>query len=305
MKRFYTTLFLAILGIVVGTATIFYDNKPAHIKTKPILTIKSPFASCVAGTGIVEASSTNISVGTPVSGIITHLLVRVGDNVEVGDILFKIDDRDMQAKLIVAQAKVKVAEAALQKSTHQFEIAQKIEAVDPRAISKADFLNRQDDVEQAKATLALAKAEVVQYEMELERYTVRALIGGRVLQCKMRVGAYIEGGSNVPPLLILGSNTMNLRADVNEYDSWRTNPHAKAVAFVRGHPELKIALDYAYMEPYIIPKTALTGQSTERTDTRVLQVVYHFKESAFPVYVGQQLDVFIQTNENNTAHAEP
>ncbi|WP_295422240.1 efflux RND transporter periplasmic adaptor subunit [Sulfurovum sp.] len=304
MKRFYTLLFLAILGIVIGAVTIFYGNKPIQVKIKPILSIKPPFSSYVAGTGMIEASSTNISVGTPISGVLTELFVKVGDNIKVGDILFKIDDRDMRSLLQSVHAKVKVAEAALQKSTHQFEIAQNLNARDPGAVSKADFLNRKDDVEQAKAVLALAKAEVVQYEMDLERYTVRALMPGRVLQCKMRVGTYVQASSVTPALLILGSNTMNLRVDVNEYDAWRIKPHTSAVAFVRGHPELKIALDYAYMEPYIVSKTALSGQSTERTDTRVLQIVYHFKESDFPVYVGQQLDVFIQTNENNTTRAE-
>ncbi|HHH37022.1 MAG TPA: secretion protein HlyD, partial [Epsilonproteobacteria bacterium] len=82
MKQFYTVLFLAILGIVIGVATIFYGNAPAEAKTKPILTIQPPFSSYVAGTGMVEASSTNISVGTPVSGIITKLAVNVGDHVK-------------------------------------------------------------------------------------------------------------------------------------------------------------------------------------------------------------------------------
>ncbi|MDQ1326113.1 MAG: Biotin/lipoyl-binding protein [Campylobacterota bacterium] len=299
MRRFYIILFLAIVGIAIGIVTIFYDNIQVQEKTKPILTIKPPFTSYVAGTGIVEASSTNIPVGTPISGILTQLSVNVGDSIKAGDVLFKIDDRELQAQLLSARARVKIAEAALQKSTHQFQISQKLKALNPEAISKADFLNRQDEVEQSKAILASAQAEVSQHEVALERYTVRALIAGKVLQCKMRVGAYIEGGSNVPPLLILGSKTMNLRVDVNEYDAWRIKPNAHAVAFVRGHPDLKIALVHEYIEPYIIPKTALTGQSTERTDTRVLQVVYSFKESSFPIYVGQQLDVFIQTDENN------
>jgi len=39
---------------------------------------------------------------------------------------------------------------------------------------------------------------------------------------------------------------------------------------------------------------SLTGQGTERTDTRVLQVIYSFDPAALPVYVGQQVDVFIE-----------
>jgi hypothetical protein len=45
-------------------------------------------------------------------------------------------------------------------------------------------------------------------------------------------------------------------------------------------------------EPYVIPKKNLTGDSTERVDTRVLQVIFGL-DSGAPVYAGQQLDVFV------------
>ena len=39
---------------------------------------------------------------------------------------------------------------------------------------------------------------------------------------------------------------------------------------------------------------SLTGDSTERVDTRVLQVIFSFARGDRPVYVGQQMDVFIE-----------
>ena len=49
-----------------------------------------------------------------------------------------------------------------------------------------------------------------------------------------------------------------------------------------------------YTKPYVIPKQSLTGQITERTDVRVLQVLYGFESVERPIFVGQQLDVFIE-----------
>jgi hypothetical protein len=44
----------------------------------------------------------------------------------------------------------------------------------------------------------------------------------------------------------------------------------------------------------VIPKVSLTGASTERVDTRVLQVIFKLKApEGKPIYVGQQVDVFI------------
>ena len=44
----------------------------------------------------------------------------------------------------------------------------------------------------------------------------------------------------------------------------------------------------------MIPKKSLTGDSTERVDTRVLQVIYRVRDAEPSVYVGQQMDVYIE-----------
>ena len=49
------------------------------------------------------------------------------------------------------------------------------------------------------------------------------------------------------------------------------------------------------VEPYVIPKRSLTGDNTERVDTRVLQVIYQIDNPGQQFYVGQQLDVFIDS----------
>jgi hypothetical protein len=38
----------------------------------------------------------------------------------------------------------------------------------------------------------------------------------------------------------------------------------------------------------------LTGDTTQRTDTRVLQAIYSFDPASLPLYVGQLMDVFIE-----------
>jgi hypothetical protein len=58
--------------------------------------------------------------------------------------------------------------------------------------------------------------------------------------------------------------------------------------------ELNTPLQYVRTEPYIVPKRSLTGDTAERVDTRVLQLLYGFDRNDLPVYVGQLMDVFIQ-----------
>ena len=48
-------------------------------------------------------------------------------------------------------------------------------------------------------------------------------------------------------------------------------------------------------------KTWGNSVSTERVDTRVLQVIYRVEGDALPLFVGQQMDVFIDGSENKNA----
>ncbi|HLL87781.1 MAG TPA: hypothetical protein VK324_00605, partial [Tepidisphaeraceae bacterium] len=118
---------------------------------------------------------------------------------------------------------------------------------------------------------------------------------GRVLQVKVRAGEFAPAGVMQTPLMLVGGvDRMHVRVDVDENDAWRVRPAAKAKAFVRGNPSLATDLQFVRIEPYVVPKRSLTGESTERVDTRVLQVVYGFDPGSLPVYVGQQMDVFVE-----------
>ena len=97
------------------------------------------------------------------------------------------------------------------------------------------------------------------------------------------------------PLILLGNvDNLHVRVDVEEHEASRVQPGAKAIAAVRGNADLKTPLAFVRFEPFVVPKKSLTGDSTERVDTRVLQVFYSLDRGQVPVYVGQQIDAFIE-----------
>jgi multidrug efflux pump subunit AcrA (membrane-fusion protein) len=142
-------------------------------------------------------------------------------------------------------------------------------------------------------------------QTDLERLTVRAPVDGQVLQLKVHLGEFAQTGVLSQALILLGRvDPLNVRVDVDENDAWRVKPGATAEAFLRGNGEIKTPLKFVRFEPYVVPKTSLTGDTTERVDTRVLQVVYSFERGELPIYVGQQMDVFINAtvgSNTNTA----
>jgi HlyD family secretion protein len=284
---------LAVVGLVFAVATVVRGNQPTPVAEPVAQPARAPFETFVAGSGIIEAATENIAVGTPVSGIVMAIYVKWGDHVGASDPLFKIDDRDLQANLLVAQANVKVAEANLVQAKNQLQRAENVP--DKRAISVEELQNRRGVVAIDEAALQAAKAQVEQTQIEIGRRTIRAPVSGQILQIKTHLGEFAQGGVLATPLMLLGNDTqLHVRVDIDENDAWRFRPGAAALAYVRGNPDLKTPLRFERFEPYVIPKQSLTGDTTERVDTRVLQLIYSFDEGTLPVYVGQQMDVFVE-----------
>jgi hypothetical protein len=97
--------------------------------------------------------------------------------------------------------------------------------------------------------------------------------------------------------MVVGNVTpLAVRVDIDENDAWRVQPGTRATAILRGNSAVSFPLTFVKFEPYVIPKRSLTGESFERVDTRVLQVVFSFDKGALPIYVGQLVDVFIETS---------
>jgi len=149
-------------------------------------------------------------------------------------------------------------------------------------------------VDEARANIAAAEAQLDAVGVEIERSLVRAPLDAEVLQVKVRPGEFAPAAVTSTPLVLLGqSKPLHVRVDVDEHEGWRVRPGADATGHVRGNAELTTPLRFVRIEPFVVPKRSLTGDSTERVDTRVLQVIYRVERDDLPLFVGQQLDVFI------------
>jgi len=305
MKRYI----LPLIGIVAasGAAYSIARTTPHRERTDPPSQPPvSDFSDTVAAVGVIEASTENIAVGTPISGIVPKVFVGAGDAVKEGDPLFELDTRHLRAELevrrqarAVADSRARVAKAHLEDLRKQLAFAEQVK--DKRAISSEELSRRRSAVETAEAEysesqaqVAAADAQVRATAVEIERSTVRAPIDAEVLQVKLRVGEFAVAGPVSSPLILLGrSKPLHVRVDVDEHEGWRVQAGATAIGRMRGNSEMKTPLSFVRFEPYVVPKKSLTGDSTERVDTRVLQVIYKVERDDLPLFVGEQLDVFI------------
>jgi RND family efflux transporter MFP subunit len=306
MKRTVLPL-LALGALSFGIISVVQSQPRRETNSPPSSPPASPYAHVVAAEGLVEASSENISIGSSLSEVVTEVPVVVSQKVKAGEPLFKLDDRQLRAdlaarraELSVAETQVKVDSALSDDAKQQFDFAETLS--DKRAISSEELAKRHYAAEAArarheaaKASVAAAAAQVRSVETQIERSTVRAPIDGEILQVKIHVGEYAPAGVTATPLILLGRlKPLNIRVDVDEHEAWRVSRSAAAIATVRGNTSLKTPVKFVRFEPFVLPKKSLTGDSTERVDTRVLQVIYRVEDNTLPLFVGQQMDVFIE-----------
>lgn len=303
----YSMPVLAAVGFLFGVFQVMSSNKPVPVAPAAAEPAASPFETFIAGAGIIEAKSQNIAIGAPLAGIVKSVQVKVGDRVKHGGTLFFVDDREALAELSVRRADLERAKAAVgeaEAGVHDAEVLQRLadSVTDRRAISTEDLKRRRNATLIAKRRLESAKAQVLQAQAAvdaslttLDLLNVKAPVDGEVLQVNVRPGEFAQAGSLTTPLMIVGNlDELHIRVDIDENDAWRFRPESRAVAYLRGNRRFRTELTLAWVEPFVVPKKSLTGDSTERVDTRVLQALYSFDRKKMPVYVGQQMDVFIE-----------
>lgn len=298
---------LAAIGIVGGVMFTFSHGqekpqKPNQLSVPP----SAPFDKTVSGTGIIEANSRNIEIGSYVSGIVAKVFVVEGDRVAKGAPLFQIDDRAVNAELLSAEKELAAAEAKLADArvalADEQDKLKRVESLKPGLSVSTDRRERQryavkraqTQVNLATAEIDTARSRVEEVRVTQSRMTVTAPIDGRILKVRIQDGEFVDAKASADAPILMGNDTpLYLRVTVDENDTWRFTPDAKAVAALRSNKELKADLKLVRVEPYVQPKRNLNGDTTERVDTRVLEVVYEILPTKFPLYIGQQMDVFV------------
>jgi HlyD family secretion protein len=303
----YFTFILAIAGVVaMGVVLQKIRSQESGIPPPPVAPPQKDAPDDIAATGILEAKDENIEIGVPAPGLVEAVKVAVNQVVKAGDPLLILDDRELRAALLKLNAAVAVAEA--NKSVAQAEqvkmqdMLDRLKSIpDQRAISQDDLRNRTNDervakaqLQAAEAQLAAARADVQHTQLLIDRLTVKAPKSGTILQVNIRAGEYASPQNKQPALVLGDISTLHVRADVDEQNAMGVAPGLDATFSLKSDSSKKFKVQFVRIEPYVIPKVSLTGASTERVDTRVLQVIYKLdKPEDQNLYVGQQVDVFI------------
>ncbi len=299
------SVYLALAGIVAALLLVKrlrHEDPPAPPLAEPA---RAPFAQSIGARGLVESSGENIRIAPAVAGLVRKVNVKVGDRVKAGDPLIEQDPRDAAATVVVQEAQlatlraqIKEAEVAIADKKDQWNRIEKLSAnsvasVDERQRARFAVDTASAQLDRVRAELQQSEALLQRTKVQLDLLTILAPRDGTILQVNIRAGEFAQLSGRDPILLLGQIDTLQLRADVDEDNASRVRKNCAAIAYIKGRRDDPIDLEFVRIEPYIVPKQSLTGESSERVDTRVLQIIFRFPKPELPVYVGQQMDVFL------------
>lgn len=233
--------------------------------------------------------------------------------------LQKLEQLPRKEDLIIAEENLNKAKIAVTQSKQQYDMVTSLQA---GAISQEERDRRYFQYQQAETNLKNAEAEyqkvksgtwqpdlkVAQFQVEqaktdleaiqseIERTVIKSPIDGTVLQMKLHEGE-IPSGNPAHAVVIGNIDALNVRVNIDQFNATNIIPELFAVAFRQGLHSSEYPLEFLHIEPLMIPKKYLTNAIDEQVDTQVLQVVYRVNKEDPDLFIGEKLDVYIDTKK--------
>ena len=216
----FTRIGLPLIAFGLLTFAIMHvaeSQKTMPSLPPPMEPPRNPFPNTVAGAGIIEPETENIAVGSPLSGIVAEVMVKVGQTVKPGDALFRLDDRHQLAeldvrkavansakaelnrleaeprveKVLMAEAQMHEAEARLVDARERWNRAkasseQRIFSEEESLFRLQNFLAAESQVERAKADYQMTKQGAWEFEKAIAREAYNESLA-RVKQVEMEL----------------------------------------------------------------------------------------------------------------------
>ena len=181
----------------------------------------------------------DVEIRPKVSGFITKLCVKEGQQVKAGQLLFVIDNVTYAAAVRQARAAVNAAKAQLNTARLTYNNAQKL--FKNNVIGSYELQSSKNAMESAAAQLAQAEAAYVSAKQNLDFCFVSSPANGVVGDLPYRVGALVSASSQQPLTTVSNNSTMQVYFSMTETDLLDMTKTAGGInAAISSYPAVKL-----------------------------------------------------------------
>lgn len=295
MKNKKIWAIIGVIAAIILAVYLFTDNqKDDKVSFETVKVERKNVYTTITATGTIEPV-TSVTVGTQVSGIVSHLYVDYNSIVKKGQIIAELDKTNLISELNTARANLSSAESS---ATYELANFNRYKTLyDKGLISADEFENAQLSYRKAKEQVNTARESVKKAQTNLGYATITSPIDGVVLSKSVEEGQTVAASFNTPELFTIAQDLTDMRviADIDEADIGGVKEGQRVMFTVDAFPE----------DSFNGVVTQVRQQATTESNVVTYEVVISAPNNDLKLKPGLTANVTIFTMEKNDVLTVP
>jgi HlyD family secretion protein len=293
-KKGWITIAVVAVIIIVGIVKCSGGKKEEKISFDTAKVMKTNIQTSITATGTIEPV-TSVTVGTQVSGIVSHLYVDYNSVVKKGQVIAELDRTNLISELNTAKANLSSAQSSL---NYQLSNYNRYKELHEKGLVSADeFESARLQYLQAKEQVNTSKESVQKAQTNLGYATITSPIDGVILSKSVEEGQTVAASFNTPELFVIAQDLTNMRviADIDEAD----------IGGVKEGQRVSFTVDAFPDDHFEGQVTQVRQQATTESNVVTYEVVISAPNNDLKLKPGLTANVTIYTLEKNDVLAAP
>lgn len=293
-KKMWGIMAAVIAVIVIAVWLLSGGKKEEKVKFSTAKVETTSIHTSITATGTIEPV-TSVTVGTQVSGIVSHLYVDYNSVVKKGQIIAELDKTNLISELNAQKANLSSAESTLNYRQSNYNRYKTL--YEKGLVSADDFENARLQYQTALQQVNSAKESVQRAQTNLGYATITSPIDGVVLSKSVEEGQTVASSFNTPELFVIAQDLTDMRviADIDEADIGGVMEGQRVSFTVDAFPE----------DSFEGRVTQVRQQATTSSNVVTYEVVISAPNADLKLKPGLTANVTIYTLELNNALAVP
>lgn len=255
---------------------------------------KTNIQTSITATGTIEPV-TSVTVGTQVSGIVSHLYVDYNSVVKKGQVIAELDRTNLISELNTAKANLSSAQSSLNYQLSNYNRYK--ELYNKGLVSADEYESARLQYLQAKEQVNTSKESVQKAQTNLGYATITSPIDGVILSKSVEEGQTVAASFNTPELFVIAQDLTDMRviADIDEAD----------IGGVKEGQRVSFTVDAFPDDQFEGRVTQVRQQATTESNVVTYEVVISAPNNDLKLKPGLTANVTIFTLEKNDVLAVP
>ena len=212
--RMLSVLLLSLVMVSCGKSPKNGMAGMGGVKEYPVIELGYASTSMYKDYSALLKGQQTVDIRSKIAGYIEQIMVDEGATVKKGQVLFRLNDNDLQATVRSAEAQVKMAEADVYSAQLMLDKTKPLS--DKDIVSKFDLEGAQSALKAKEAQLAQAKANLENAKANLQYAVITSPADGNIGTFPYRVGSLVSSTSADPLTSISNTSRMYAYFSVNE-----------------------------------------------------------------------------------------